>query len=104
MLILPFEYSPQEFFATEIVARLILGPAQMFFHSGLGSDSSVVHPRQPEDFESLHPGAARKNVLDRIAQNMTEGQHAGDVWWRHHDRKCRLRRLRICYEIAVLKP
>src|SRR5882724_11930470 len=104
MLVLPFEYSPQEFFATETVARFVLGPAQIFLHSGLGSDSRMIHSRQPKDFEPLHPRAACENVLDRVVQNMAERKHARDVRRRHHDRKRWLRRLRICYEIAILQP
>src|SRR5205823_14804363 len=104
MLVLPFEYSPQEFFATEIVARFVLGSAQIFLHSGLGSDSRMIHSRQPKDFESLHPRAACENVLDRVVQNMAECKHARDVRRRHHDRKRWLRGLRICYEIAIPQP
>ena len=77
---------------------------QIFLHGGLGSDSGMIHPRQPKDFESLHPRAPRENVLDRIVQHMAERQHARDVRRRHHDRERRLRRIRICYEIAILQP
>src|SRR6478609_4627100 len=35
---------------------------------------------------------------------MAEREHAGDVRWRHHDRKRWLRGVRICYEIAILQP
>src|SRR6266436_5038676 len=104
MFVLPLQYSPQKFFATEIVARLVLGPAQIFFHSSLGSDSRMIHSRQPKDFESLHPRAACENVLDRVVQNMAEREHSRDVRRRHHDRKGWLRGLRICYEIAILQP
>ena len=45
MLVLPVEDPPQEFFATEIVARFVLSPAQIFFHRGLGSDSCMIHSR-----------------------------------------------------------
>ncbi len=104
MLVLPFQHSPQEFFATEIVARFVLGPTQIFLHSGLRSDSRMIHSRQPKDFEPLHPRAACENVLDRVVQNMAEREHARDIRRRHHDRKRWLRRLRICYEIAMLNP
>ena len=104
MLVLPFQHAPQEFFATEIVARFVLGPAQIFLHSGLRSDSRMIHSRQPKDFESLHPRAACENVLNRVVQNMAEREHARDVRRRHHDRKRWLRGLRICYEIAILQP
>src|SRR4030095_9049143 len=104
MLVLPFESSPQEFFAPEIVARFVLGPAQIFLNSGLGSDSRMIHSRQPKDFEPLHPRAACENVLNRVVQNMAKRKHARDVRRRHHDRKCWLRGLRICYEIAILQP
>src|SRR5438093_8457324 len=104
MLVLPFQHSPQKFLATEIVARFVLGPAQKFLHSGLRSDSRMIHSRQPKDFESLHPRAACENVLDRVVQNMAEREHARDVRRWHHDRKRWLRGLRICYEIAMLNP
>src|SRR6476469_2164134 len=104
MFVLPFEHSPQKFFATKIVARFVLSPAQIFLHSRLGSNSRMIHSRQPKDFESLHPRAASENVLNRVVQNMAEREHARDVRRRHHDRKRRLRRLRICYEIAILEP
>src|SRR5437763_6638021 len=101
MLVLPFENSPQEFFTTETVTRFVLGPAQIFLYRSLGADSRMIHSRQPKHFESLHSRAACKNVLDRVVQNMSEREHAGDVRRRHHDRKRWLRRLRICYEIAI---
>src|SRR6516165_5025418 len=101
MLVLPFEHPPQEFFATEIVARFVLGPAQIFLHRGLCSDSRMIHSRQPKDFESLHSCAASENILNRVVQNMAEREHAGNVWRRHHDRKRWLFGLRICYEIAI---
>src|SRR2546430_2509369 len=104
MFVLPFQHSPQKFLATEIVARFVLGPAQKFLHSGLRSDSRMIHSRQPKDFKPLHPRAACENVLDRVVQNMAEREHARDVRWRHHDRKRWLRRLRVCYEIAILQP
>src|SRR5262245_21530943 len=104
MLVLPFEHAPQKFFAAEIVARFVLGPAQIFFHSGLSSDPRMIHSRQPKDLESLHPCAARENVLNRVVQNMTEREHARDVRRRHHDRKRWLRGLWISYEIATLQP
>src|SRR5262249_26032304 len=44
MLALPFQHSPQEFVATQIMACLVLGPAQMFLHRGLRSDSRMIHP------------------------------------------------------------
>src|SRR6266480_7146911 len=103
MFVLPFQHSSQKFFATEIVARFILGPAQKFLHSGLSSDSRMIHSRQPKDFESLHPRAACENVLDRVVQNMAERKHARDVRRWHHNRKRWLRGLRICYEIAILQ-
>ena len=66
MLVLPFQNSAQEFFAAEIVACLVLGLAQIFLHSRLGSNSRMIHSRQPKDLEPLHPRAARENVLDRV--------------------------------------
>src|SRR5206468_5089011 len=55
-------------------------------------------------FESLQPLAPCYNVLDRIDQNMAKREHACDIRRWHHDRKRRLRRFRICYEIAILQP
>src|SRR5947199_9355298 len=104
MLVLPSQHSSQEFFATEIVARFVLGLAQIFLHSGLRSDSRMIHSRQPKDFEPLHPRAACENVLDRVVQNMAEREHAREVRRGHHDRKRWLRGLRICYDIAILQP
>src|SRR6476469_6004236 len=104
MFVLPFEHSPQKFFATKIVARFVLSPAQIFLHSGLGSNSRMIHSRQPKDFEPLHPRAACENILDRVPQNMAECKHPRDVRRRHHDRKRWLRGLRICYEVTVLQP
>src|ERR1043166_914686 len=104
MFVLPFEHSPQEFFTTEIMARFVFGSAQIFLYSGLGSDPRMIHSRQPKHFESLHPRAARENVLNRMVQNMAEREHARDVRRRHHDRKRLFRRRRICYEIAILQP
>src|SRR5437762_5464284 len=104
MLVLPFQHSSQEFFATEIVARFVLSPTQIFLHSGLRSDSRMIHSRQPKDFEPLHPRAACENVLDRVVQSMAEREHSRDVRRWHHNRKRWLRGLRICYEIAILQP
>ncbi len=78
--------------------------AQIFFDRGLRADSRVIHSRQPKNFESPHPCAACEDVLDGVVQNMAEREDAGDVRRRHHDRKRRLRRLRIRHEIAILQP
>ena len=104
VLVLPVQHSPQEFFATEIVARFVFSSAQIFLHCRLRSDSRMIHSRQPKDFEPLHPRAACENVLDRVIQNMAEREHARDVRRRHHDRKRWLRRLRIRDEITIRQP
>ena len=76
----------------------------MFLDRGLGADPGVVHARQPEDFEALHPGAAREDVLDRVVQDVTECQHAGNVGRRNDDGERRLARLWIGFKIAIVDP
>ena len=91
MFLLPIQHAAQKFFAAKIVARFLFRSQQKLFDSGLRSDAGVVHAWQPKHFESLHPRAPGENVLDRIVQNVTKRQDAGDVRWRHDNRECRLR-------------
>ena len=71
-----------------------------FLDRRLRADAGMVGAGQPEDLESLHPGAPREDVLDRIVQDMPESQDAGDVRRRDHDRIGRLRRMCVRPEIA----
>ena len=104
MLVLPFQHSPQEFFATKIVTRFVFSPAQMFLHRGLGSDSRMIHSRQPKNFESLHPRAPGKNVLNRLVEHVSESKHPRNVRRWHDDRERWLRRFRVRHEIAIADP
>ena len=87
MFLLPFENAPQKFLAPKIVARLVLCPPQIFLHRGLRSDSSVIHPGQPKDFESLHPRATNENILNGIVEHMAEREHPSNVWRWHYNGK-----------------
>ena len=73
--------------AAEVVTRDAFILAQPLFDRGLGADPGVIHSRQPKHFKSVHPRAPRQNILNRIIQNVAEGEHAGDVRRRHHDRE-----------------
>src|SRR5947207_11012792 len=77
---------------------------QMFLDCCLGTDPCMIYTWQPKNFKALHSRATRKDVLDGVVEYVAERKHACDVWWRHHDREGRLRRVRICDEIAILHP
>ena len=104
MFILPFENASQKFFTTEIVARLVFSPPQILLDCGLGSDSGVIHPRQPENLKALHSRAAAKNVLNCVVEHVPKREHPRDVWRRHHDCERRLRRFLIRNEIVIVDP
>ena len=70
VFVLPFEHALQKFLAAEIVTRHAFVFAEPLFDRGLGSNSGVIHPRQPKHFETLHPRAPGKDVLNAVVQNM----------------------------------
>src|SRR5947209_15117373 len=104
MFVLPFEDALQKFLAPEIVSGDAFVLAHPFFDRGLGPNSGVIHARQPKDFESLHSGAPRENILNAVIQDVAEGEDAGDVWWRHHDGERFLLRIRVRLKIMMIDP
>ena len=77
---------------------------QMFLDCRLGTDPRMIYAWQPKNFKALHSRATRKDILDGVVEYVAERKHAGDVWWGHHNGEGRLRRVRICNEIAILHP
>ena len=104
VFVLPFEHALQKFLAAEIVTRHAFVFAEPLFDRGLGSNSGVIHPRQPKHFETLHPRASGKNVLNAVVQNVAEREHAGDVRRRHHDRERFVLRSRVRLEVVIVDP
>jgi hypothetical protein len=64
----------------------------------------MIHSRQPEDFKALHSRAARKNILNRIVENVAERKHTRDIGRRHDDRERRLRGFRVRNKIPIVDP
>ena len=85
VFVLPFQDAPEKFLAPQIVSRLLFRPPDMFFHRGLRADSGMIRSRQPEHFLAQHARAPGEDVLDRVIQDVPEGEHAGDVRRRHDD-------------------
>ena len=86
VLFLPVPDATEEGFAAEIVAvtdgALFL---EGFLDHGLGGDAGVVGAGQPEDLFAFHARLARKDILDRIVQHVTEREDTGDVRGRNDD-------------------
>ena len=70
VFVLPFEHALQKFLAAEIVTRHAFVFAEPLFDRGLGSNSGVIHPRQPKHFETPHSRAPGKDVLNAVVQNV----------------------------------
>ena len=86
------------------MARFFLRLSQMFFYRGLSTHAGVIGPWQPEHLESVHPGTPGQHILDRVIQNMTKRQDAGDVRWRYDNRKRRFGRMNVRAKICRLEP
>ena len=83
MFFLPIQDTSQEFFPPKVMAGFVLGTSQMFFDSGLRSHASVIHSGKPQYLMPQHAGAACQDVLNRVVQDMPEGEHSGNVGWRN---------------------
>ena len=85
MFVLPIHDSAKEFLPAQIMARFFLRLSQMFFNRSLSAHAGVIGPGQPEHFKPVHPGPSGQHILDRVIQNMTKRQDAGNVRWRYDD-------------------
>src|SRR4029078_2031543 len=90
--------------ATQITTRYSFVFAQPLLDCCLSRNPGMIHTWQPEHFESQQPRTARENILNGIVEHVAKRKNASDVWWRHHDRERRLRRIRGRYENAILHP
>ena len=80
VFLLPLPDFRHEALAAEVVA--VLDDALLFqglFDDVLGGDAGVVGAGQPEHFLALHAGAAGEDVLDRVVEDVAEGEDARDV-------------------------
>ena len=87
MFLLPLPGPAQELLAAQVVPGKFFLLAQRFFHGRLRGEARVVGAGQPEHFVAGLAGAAGEDVLDRVVEDVPEGQHAGDVRRRDDDRK-----------------
>jgi hypothetical protein len=104
MFVLPIEHSPKKFLPANIVPSFVFRFAEVLFDRGLRPDSGMIGPGQPKHLETLHPRAACENVLDRVIEDMPEGQDTGDIGRWDDDGKRRLGRIRIRAEAARFLP
>ena len=83
-LFLPLPDARDERFTAEVVTRRpFLG--QLALHHVLGRDPGVIHPRQPQRAEPLHPFAADDRVLDRVIERVPDVERPRHVRRREHD-------------------
>ncbi len=104
MFVLPLQDAPEKFLPAEIVPRFLLRFSKVFFDGRLGPHPGMIGSRQPKHFETLHARPARQNVLNRVVEDVAQGQDARDVRRRNHDRKRRLGRMRVRAKIAGFEP
>ena len=87
VLVAPFGGDLDELLAAEVVARLAFLLAEFFFDAGLRGDAGVVGAREPEGGLTFLTGAADHDVLQRIIEQVSHVQDAGDVGRRDHHRE-----------------
>ena len=104
VLVLPFDHAPEKLLPADIVPRFVFGLTQMLFDRRLRADAGVIRAGQPEDLETLHAGAPRKDVLDRVVQDVAECQDARHIRRRDDDGIRRLRGMRVRPEISGFFP
>ena len=86
VLFAPLPYTFDEFFSSKIVPVLAFF-GERFFNCILRSDACMVGPGNPARFESGHPFPANEYILQRIIQNMSHRQNAGNIRRRNDDCK-----------------
>ena len=64
--------------------------AKFALYHRLRRNAGVVGARQPEDFVARQTRPACENVLNRVVENVPEGEHAGDIRGRNDNRVCGL--------------
>ena len=87
MLVAPFGGDLDELLATEVVARLAFLLAELLFDAGLRGDAGMVGAREPEGGLSFLARAADHDVLQRVIEQVSHVEDAGDVGRRDHHRE-----------------
>ncbi len=94
----------EELVAAEVAAGELFVLTQFALDLRLGRDAGVVGAGQPQHFFPLLAGAAGQDVLDRVVEDVSEVQDAGDVRRRDDDRVGGLVRGRIGLETFPVDP
>jgi len=87
VLVAPFGGDLDELLAAEVVACLAFLLTEFLFDAGLRGDAGVVGAREPEGGLTFLTGAADHDVLQRVIEQVTHVQDAGDVGRRDHHRE-----------------
>ena len=85
VLFLPIPNPLEKRISPQISASLALILAELLFDLGLGRNTRMVSPWQPEYFLALHPGTASKNVLDRVVENVAKMKNPRHIRRRNDD-------------------
>ena len=101
---LPRPDALEKFLASQITARFAFLFAQLPLDHRLCGDAGMVGSRQPEDFASGLPRAAREDVLQGVVEHVAKRKHAGHVGWWNDDGKSGLGRGGIRGKAAGLEP
>ena len=87
VLVAPFGGDLDELLAAEVVACLAFLLTEFLFDAGLRGDAGVVGAREPEGGLTFLTGAADHDVLQRVIEQVSHVQDAGDVGRRDHHRE-----------------
>ncbi len=103
VLLLPLPGPLDERLTADVVPRLTLF-GELLLDLVLGGDTGVVHARQPQRLEALHPLAAGEGVHQRDLEGVAQVEGAGDVGRWDDDGVRRLLTLRVGFEVTTLYP
>ena len=104
VLVAPFGSDLDEFLATEVMARLAFLLAEFFFDAGLRGDAGVVGARKPERGFAFLACAADHDVLQRVIEQVSHMEDAGDVGRRDHHREGLAGVVYLAFETARRDP
>ena len=85
VLFCPVPGVAQEFFASEVTfADALL--CQLVDDFGFRRDRGVIRPGNPASILTFHAGTTHENILNRVVQNMSHVQNAGNIGGRNDNR------------------
>jgi hypothetical protein len=68
----PFPNTLEEFFSTQVVTGLSCCFTEFLFNADLGSDTSVVRARKPQNFGAILTSSASQDVLNGVIEDVTK--------------------------------